>query len=655
MSKWMSKWMSKGMSKWMSRMSRMSVPGWLRAEVMAIAAVAVAVATAAAGTGLGATEGRRGAARQQSAMFRGEPTHRGAPDTAGVATLGAVAWRFETGAAVRSSAALWDGTVYVGSSDHHLYAIDAASGAEVWRFEAEGPVTSSPAVDAERVVFADRGGVVYAVARGDGTPRWRVATGAELDLPWGHEGWDYFTASPTLVDDLVLIGSGDGNLYALEAATGAERWRYTAGARIRTTPAVSDGTVMFGDSAGIFHALNLADGRERWRFETAGHGLTAHDVGFDRRQIYSSAAVHEGVVYFGSRDAQLYALDLQSGAERWRSNDGGSAWVISSPAVTGGRVYSARSSSGNVRALDPADGSEVWRLASGAAVFSSPVVVGDLLYVGNGAGWLLAIDRADGTVRWRYRTGGGIWATPLVADGRLYIGSDDGFVYALEHTDGATPHRAVYWEESVPATVLGMMGEPERIRAHFERYGYEQLAAATLPDFLRARIDDGVASVIVFATDHLPDAVVEGAEGFLLQRYLQAGGKVVWMSAPPFFYVLDEAAAQFTGVDPQRAGVLMGIDASDYRSDVYPVRPTAEGLRWGLHTPWVGMGGFDPASVSQVLATDELGRAVCWVRSYGGAEGTGFVFLRPVFDGRGLDEVRAVAEYGVMRRPPARR
>lgn len=591
---------------------------------------------------------------RSASMFRGDPLHRGVYDTRGVDTLGTVAWRFETGGAVRSSATIYDGTLYVGSSDHHLYALDAASGGEIWRFNAGAAVSSSPAVDQERVVFVDRAGDIHALARDSGSPLWKVATGAERDLPWGNEGWDYFTASPTLIGDRVLIGSGDGHLYALDASRGSELWRFDAGTRIRTTPAVVEGLVLFGDSDGVFHALDIDGGSSVWRFETAGHSLTSADVGFDRRQIYSSAAVHEGVVYFGSRDAQLYALDLRDGRELWRVDDGSSAWVISSPAVTGDRVYSARSSSTKVRALNATDGSEIWSITTGGGVFSSPVLVGDTLYVGNASGWVMALAAADGSERWRYRTGGGVWATPLVANGRLYVGSDDGFLYALESTDGAPPKRAVYWqEEGVAISSMGMGPPQRRILSYFEYYGYELLSADTLPGFLQARIDDGAPSVVVFAMDHLPEAVAsEPLEGALYRRYLGAGGKIVWMGAPPSFYVVDEDSGQVTGVDLERPGEILGVDTAGYRTDLYPIVPTADGRRWGLRDPWVGMGGFAADDVDVVLAVDELGRVMSWARTFGGPEGSGLVFVRPAYDAAALDEVRAVAEYGVLRTPP---
>ena len=81
----------------------------------------------------------------QAAMFRGTPDHLG--NYAGPApTLRTLAWKFKTGGRVISSPAVAGGTVYVGSSDGHIYAVDRATGAERWKFATRGPVHSSPAV-----------------------------------------------------------------------------------------------------------------------------------------------------------------------------------------------------------------------------------------------------------------------------------------------------------------------------------------------------------------------------------------------------------------------------------------------------------------------------------------------------------------------------
>ena len=136
-----------------------------------------------------------------------------------------------------------------------------------------------------------------------------------------------------------------------------------------------DGAVFIGSGNGLFYALDLATGTPRWTYQTAGVEFNSAEFGYDRKQIMGSAAVRDGTVYFGSRDASLYALDAVTGQVRWHREDG-SAWVMNSPAVSDAVVVNARSSSTNVRALDPATGDERWVVEAGAVIFSSPTLVG---------------------------------------------------------------------------------------------------------------------------------------------------------------------------------------------------------------------------------------------------------------------------------------
>jgi eukaryotic-like serine/threonine-protein kinase len=102
------------------------------------------------------------------AMFRVDARHAGVYDAAGVAELHGVKWTFRTGAAVISTPAVANGTVYVGSSDHNLYALDAASGALRWQFATGGRVTSSPAVAAGPVYFGSFDSNLYALDAASG-------------------------------------------------------------------------------------------------------------------------------------------------------------------------------------------------------------------------------------------------------------------------------------------------------------------------------------------------------------------------------------------------------------------------------------------------------------------------------------------------------
>jgi len=137
------------------------------------------------------------------AMFRADARHAGVYDTAGVAQLHGVKWTFRTGAAVISSPAVANGTVYVGSSDHNLYALDAASGTLRWKFATGGRVTSSPAVAAGRVYFASFDSNLYALDAAAGTLAWKFTTAGER------------LCTPVVDGDTIYFGSWDGQLYAI--------------------------------------------------------------------------------------------------------------------------------------------------------------------------------------------------------------------------------------------------------------------------------------------------------------------------------------------------------------------------------------------------------------------------------------------------------
>jgi outer membrane protein assembly factor BamB len=594
------------------------------------------------------------------AQFRGGPAHTGVTETPGLERLGGLAWRFETGGPVRSSPTVAAGVVYFGSTDGALHAVDAATGAELWRHETGSPVGGAPLVTDKLVVFADRDLRIHAVDRATGLGVWTVETGEDLPLRWGYEGWDYLLSSPTLATDAsrqtVLVGSGDGHLYALDPATGEVLWRFRTGGRIRSAPAVYDGVAYVGSGDGVVYGISLAEGREVWRFETAGTELDAADFGFDRTQIQSSPAVADGVLYIGSRDASLYAVDLATRTARWTLEDG-TAWVVASPAVRGDRVFSARSSSGKVRAVDAVTGKELWAVATGGLVFSSPVVVGDTVYVASGSGWVFALDAGDGSERWRYPLEESSVSTPAVWEGRLYVGSDDGHLYALEAARGPAPRLAVYWDDALmDRSALGAKEEHRRILDHFRELGYEVLDGEALTAFLEERVEDRIPSVVVFAMDGTPAGVMETDPGApartpLFRRYLDSGGKVVWLGYSPRLLLRDPDTGKVTGVDRTRPTDLLGVDHSAWNGDRYGATLTPAGRRWGLETAWVGNPTVAASEDVTPLALDELGRAVAWVKRYGGKPGTGFLQLAPTTDSHRLEEIRRAAEYGVFREP----
>ena len=168
-------------------------------------------------------------------------------------------WKFETGSSVYSSPAIGaDGTIYIGSRDKKLYALDGATGTKKWEFKTGGDVDSSPAIGPDGTVyFGSDDNKTYALDS-DGSLKWEFISGGPV--------W----ASPAIgTKGTVYIGSRDKKFYALDGVTGAKKWEFETGAGIDCSPAIGfDGTVYFGSDDNTIYALDGVTGAKKWEFET---------------------------------------------------------------------------------------------------------------------------------------------------------------------------------------------------------------------------------------------------------------------------------------------------------------------------------------------------------------------------------------------------
>ena len=563
------------------------------------------------------------------AMFRGDAAHTGVYAPAKGQALAGLQWRFMTEGDVISSPAVVGQTVYVGSGDGRLYALDRTTGTRRWAFDAGNPIPSSPAVGGGAVYFGTRDGQLYAVDAATGTQRWKLTTGPLMPWPWGHESGDIYMSSPAFAGGIVFLGAGDGRVYAVDAATGKERWHAQTGGRVRASPAVDASRVYVGSADGRVYAFDRATGATRWKFETEGVKLESGKFGFDRRTVQSSPAVSNGTVYVGARDGWIYAIDAATGTEKWRF-DHKVSWINTSPAVADGVVYAGSSDAQFVQAIDAATGKELWRTTTGVT-WSSPSVAGDMIYAGDGAGRLNALDRKTGKLLWSFRTGSTAYSTPTPSGDLVFIGSTDGGVYAVRVS--ATPvQRAVFFDSAYIKSAS--VPDPVLLSRYFANRGYTVLDATALGAFLQARIQDRAPSVLVFAIDHLPPSALDTAalERSPLRRYLDAGGKVVWPGIPPALFPRDPKTGNAGGLDALRWGnatKLLGVPHDAAMFDQRGVRATEAGKRWGLQSRWRTGWGIDPDRSITVLGLDEFGLASSWVKRYGGPEGTGFVRVPP--------------------------
>jgi outer membrane protein assembly factor BamB len=420
----------------------------------------------------------RSARSENLPMFRGNNAHTGVYEAAGVPALSHVKWTFHAKGQLISSPAVAEDAVYIGSTAGILYAVDRGTGAEKWKFEIKSRIASSPAVADGLVYFGAFDGNFYAIEAASGKLRWKFTTEGERQFTARHlhgfqpaaetmpDPWDCWLSSPAVWKGTVYFGSGDGDVYAVDAQSGALKWKFKTGDVVHASPAIADGIVFIGSWDSYFYALDAATGAEKWRFKT-GEDAAVHN----QQGIQSSAAVVDGTVYFGCRDSHLYALDEFTGKQKWAYATGGT-WVLTSPAVSGGKVFFGISFGGKLFAADAKTGAIGYSISfKGWPIYSSPAIAGKTLYVGSTAGTMNAVNLDDQSIAWTFSTEGakkngpeftnvdgssnyfGVFPTdwyqdivaayvrletigevlssPVVADNAIYFGSTDGNLYAL--------------------------------------------------------------------------------------------------------------------------------------------------------------------------------------------------------------------------------
>lgn len=150
--------------------------------------------------------------------------------------------------------------------------------------------------------------------------------------------------------------------------------------------------------------------------------------------IYSSPAVSNGVVYFGSRDNKFYAIDADTGARLWEFRTG--SWVESSPAIVNNVVYFG-SNDGHLYALNALTGTEIWRFQTPFPIKTAPAVAGGRVYFGCDDYSVYALDAKTGKKLWSIATGDVVSSSLVVANGLVFFGSWDGYFYAVDAKKGS--------------------------------------------------------------------------------------------------------------------------------------------------------------------------------------------------------------------------
>ncbi len=280
-----------------------------------------------------------------------------------------------------------DAIIVGGYGDGTLYAISRELGMHEWSVETEATIVEGAVSTDGGIVVGNDAGEVFLVEEETQQKRLLLKTDEPI---WATPLIDEFNGR-------VYVASMDHYLYALDIASGEKMWAFEAVGALAGTPALSNGVIYFGALDSTFYAVDAETGEEKWQFETDGW-------------VWGGPLVYQDTVIFGDMAGKVYALETNNnGSQRWVFEAEGGVRVTpllvdgSSEQNASGLLYFG-TRKGNVYAISVEDGTQKWAQSLNGAVYSQPVMSGDYLLVSphNAKEKLVALDPEGLAMRWSY-------------------------------------------------------------------------------------------------------------------------------------------------------------------------------------------------------------------------------------------------------------
>jgi len=370
-------------------------------------------------------------------------------------------WKFSAAAAVIGSPVADNDAVYFGSTNGVLYAVLKTGGTLKWKFTTNGPIRSTPCIEKEKLFLVSGDGNLYCINKNSGKAIWTFGTMTGFIGDTQHDFADYYQSSPVYYNNVIYFGSGDGNIYAVNAGDGSLLWKYATAGNVHTTPALYKDKLFIGSYDGYLYALNNQSGMLLWKFKSAGQEY------FPKGEMMGNPVVSNGLVFAGSRDFNFYAIDINGGYCHWLKQFP-KGWAL--PITANDSVlYLGTSEDRALLAMDVRTGQEKWRLPVSFNIFGGCAITKSMGCFGTLLGKVYGIDLATGKTTWTFTTDGynnnhlkyfkpddtyrtdissiigsaenivtlynevgAVFSTPLIDGNMVYITSADGNLYALE-------------------------------------------------------------------------------------------------------------------------------------------------------------------------------------------------------------------------------
>jgi outer membrane protein assembly factor BamB len=315
--------------------------------------------------------------------------------------------------------------VFVGSADDNVYCLRADSGQVIWRRDVGAAVRSQP-------LYMPSTDVIF-VGTDDGE---MLALGAEGgDQRWSFRAEGEIIHQPVIQGEALYFTSADDTIHALDWTTGEQIWSHHEESSVSeflvsgfAGVAATERAAFTGFSSGVVAAFDAFDGNVLWQRDLSEEIASEARVGGVpvMRDVDTTPVLGATRVYVASYESGVYGLDRESGAVGWRQ-------PIKNVVALAGRgttLFAAQAGVGIV-ALDTGSGRILWRQRLGSATYYRPDLFRDLLIVPDSRVGLTALRASDGAIVQRYTVGSGVGAGVELQGPMAFVVSNGGTLAAV--------------------------------------------------------------------------------------------------------------------------------------------------------------------------------------------------------------------------------
>lgn len=315
---------------------------------------------------------------------------------------------------------LADSVLYAAGSKGDVVAINAENGERLWRARLKKlTLTGGVGVGGDLVLVGTVDGRVYALDRATGEIRWERRFSSEI------------LDAPTASRQVVIVRVANGYLHGLDPATGEQRWQMDyekplLTLRRESNPVIVGNTLLVGFSSGRLRAFSASDGVTQWEVRMA---IPQGRNELERMVDLATPVVAGDVVYAAGYQGRIAAISRGTGRTLWMQDTS----TYHKPAVGSNQVYVVETDD-RIRALRASSGAELWNNHElRYRRLTAPTTLGRWLIAADGEGYLHALDQSNGEYGGRIRAARSGVSTDLLSDDqRFYILTNDGRVAAYE-------------------------------------------------------------------------------------------------------------------------------------------------------------------------------------------------------------------------------